>query len=189
MMIWQEMIKNYQPWNEQEEKDKAIFLKCMEIFDDVLTRDNEIAHVTSSAFVVNKARDKVLMVHHNIYNSWSWTGGHADGDPDLLHVAKKEVMEETGVSHVTAVQDGVISLDVLSVIGHYKKGKYVAPHLHLSVAFLLEADENESLAIKPDENSNVQWIAMNQVEKYSNEAHMIEVYQKIISKLKNSVDS
>ena len=57
--------------------------------DDVLVRDNEIAHITSSGFIVNKLRTKVLMIHHNIYNSWGWTGGHADGDEDLLYVAMK----------------------------------------------------------------------------------------------------
>lgn len=186
-MNWQEKIKNYKPWDEQEEKDKEIFLTSIETFDDVLTRNNEIVHFTSSAFVVNKNKDKVLMVHHNIYNSWSWTGGHVDGVSDFLHVAKKEVMEETGVKQVQPVTEDIISLDVLSVISHYKKGKYVAPHLHLSVAYLLEADENEALMIKPDENSNVKWIPFEEVETYSNEAHMIKVYRKIITKIQEYI--
>jgi len=29
---------------------------------DVLTRENEVAHLTSSGFIVNKNRDKVLMI-------------------------------------------------------------------------------------------------------------------------------
>src|SRR5471030_2122092 len=65
-----ESIKEYKSYNEQEKKDKEITIKCLELFDDILTRDNEIVHITSSGFVVNKNKDKVLMVHHNIYNSW-----------------------------------------------------------------------------------------------------------------------
>jgi hypothetical protein len=42
----------------------------LEMFDDVLTRDNEIVHISSSALVVNKNRVKALMVHHNIFNSY-----------------------------------------------------------------------------------------------------------------------
>lgn len=79
-MHWLESIKKYSVCNEQEKKDKELTIKYSKMFDDILTRDNEIIHITSSAFVVNKTKDKVLMVHHNIYNSWSWTGGHADGD-------------------------------------------------------------------------------------------------------------
>jgi 8-oxo-dGTP pyrophosphatase MutT (NUDIX family) len=49
---------------------------------------------------VNKTKEKVLVVHHNIYNSWSWTVGRADGEEDLLAVAIKELKEETGVKSV-----------------------------------------------------------------------------------------
>lgn len=183
-MNWINSIKNYKPYNEQEKKDKEIILNCINIFDDVLTRNNEIAHITSSAFVVNKNRDKVLMVHHNIYNSWSWTGGHADGETDLLAVAIREVKEETGVKNVYPVISDIFSIDILTVVGHIKKGKYVAPHLHLSIAYLLEAYEEEALTIKEDENSGVRWVPIDKVNEYSNEAHMKKVYEKLISKIK-----
>ena len=96
-MNWIESIKNYIPYNDQEIKDKDLIMECINKFDDILTRENSIAHITSSGYIVNKDRSKVLMIYHNIYQSWSWTGGHADGDYDLLHVAIKEAKEETGL--------------------------------------------------------------------------------------------
>lgn len=183
-MQYIDSIKRYVPYNEQEEKDKEVFLNCLEVFEDVLTRNNKIAHLTSSAFVVNTTLDKVLVVHHNIYNSWSWTGGHADGEQDLLEVAIKELREETGVKTVRLVTPGIFSLDILPVLGHIRRGEYVSPHLHLSVAFLIEADENDMLRIKEDENSGVQWIPLEKLTVYSNEAHMHKVYDKFISKVK-----
>ena len=89
-MSLKERIENYLPYNIEEQKDKELILKYMDIFDDVLTRKNEIGHFTSSCWIVNKEKTKVLMVYHNIYDSWSWVGGHADGDDDLLHVSLKE---------------------------------------------------------------------------------------------------
>ncbi|MDF2616531.1 MAG: hydrolase, partial [Sedimentibacter sp.] len=62
-MNWIESIKNYEPTCAQEVNDKGIMIKYIKEFDDVLTRNNKVAHMTSSAFVVNKKRDKVLMVH------------------------------------------------------------------------------------------------------------------------------
>jgi 8-oxo-dGTP pyrophosphatase MutT (NUDIX family) len=183
-MNWIDSINIYNPYNEQEKKDKDIILHCIDIFNNILTRDNEIAHITSSAFVVNKTRDKVLMVHHNIYNSWSWTGGHADGEEDLLAVAIREVKEETGVKNIQPVISDIFSLDILTVIGHIKRGKYVAPHLHLSIAYLVEADVNEILVVKEDENSGVKWIPIEEVNTYSNEPHMQKVYKKLIAKIK-----
>ena len=183
-MNWIESIKKYITYNEQEMKDKETIIKCVKMFDDVLTRDNEIVHITSSGFVVNKIRNKLLMVHHNIFNSWSITGGHADGENDLLAVAIKEVKEETGVQKIWTVTSDIFSLDILPVLGHIRREKYVSAHLHLSVTYLLEADENELLIVKADENSDVKWIPINEVNIYSNEPHMQKVYEKLISKIK-----
>lgn len=69
------------------------------------------------------------------------------------------------------------------MLGHIRKGKYVSPHLHISVAYLIEADENEPLVVKPDENSGVQWIPVEEIDAYSNEPDMKKVYKKIISKI------
>lgn len=64
-------IKKYQPFNEQEEMDKALILNWIETQENAFSRENTVAHMTASAWVVNKERSKVLMIYHNIYNSWS----------------------------------------------------------------------------------------------------------------------
>lgn len=183
---WIEEIKKYTPYNEQEQRDKELILKCINDYDDLLFRENPIAHITSSGYIVNKERTKVLMIHHNIYKTWAWTGGHADGDGDLIHVAVKEAVEETGVKHFKVISTEMLSLDVLTVNGHIKRGKYVSSHLHLSCAYLLEADENEQLIVKEDENSGVMWIPINEIHKYSNEPDMIALYNKFNEKIKNN---
>ena len=146
-------IELYQPFNEQEEADKALILQWIRENDNAFLRENTVAHMTASAWVVNKDRSKVLMVYHNIYDSWSWLGGHADGETDLLAVALREVKEEAGISHVRPVSEEIFSMSIfwidrtaafslesLTVDGHVKKGKYVSSHLHLNVTYLLEAD-------------------------------------------------
>ena len=109
-MDWIKDIENYEPYNEQEIKDKDLILKCIKLHDDILTRENTIAHITSSGYIVNKSRTKVLMIYHKIYKSWAWTGGHADGDSNLLHVAIKEAKEETGLKNVTPITETILGL-------------------------------------------------------------------------------
>lgn len=179
-----DQIDLYKPYNEQEVKDRDLILRAMATLSDVLTRNNEILHFTASAFAFNPARTHVLMVYHNIYNSWSWTGGHADGEPDLLLVAKKELMEEAGLADVKVIQKELISLDILPVIGHVKNGKYVAPHLHFNGTYLFEVADEAELQAKLDENSAVGWIPVNELAEKCSEQHMIPVYEKIIGKAK-----
>lgn len=100
-------IENYPPFNEQEEKDKVLILGWIRNNENAFSRENTVAHITASAWVVNKDRSKVLMVYHNIYNSWSWLGGHADGETDLLSVAIREVKEEAGISNVRPVSEEI----------------------------------------------------------------------------------
>ncbi len=182
-MELKKLIKSYKPFDEQERKDKEIILKGIDAFDDLLSRENEWAHFTSSSFVVNKDRTKVLMVYHNIYDSWAWPGGHADGEIDMLAVALKEVQEETGIKNIRPITTEIFLLDTLPVLGHFKRGKYVSAHTHLSVAYLVEANEQELLIIKEDENSDVQWIPIDKVISKSTEPHMKRVYEKAIKKL------
>ena len=178
-------IEKFIPYNEQEEVDKKIMLNYIKDFDDVLTRQNEYGHFTSSAFVLNKDRTKILMAYHRIYNSWAWVGGHSDGDSDLLYVAMKEAKEETGIKNVVPISKDIYSLELINVNGHEKRGKYVGSHVHLNVTYLLEADENEEIHIIEDENSGVRWIPINKILESSSEPWVRDrVYAKIIDKMK-----
>ena len=180
----EQQIQKFMPFNEQEEHDKAILLKWFESGSDILTRENEIAHLTASAWVVSPDKKSVLMAYHNIYHSWAWLGGHADGDADLHHVAQKEVMEESGLTHVKFLLDEPFSIEILSVDGHMKKGKYVSSHLHFNLTYLLEADSEEAVSIKADENSGVAWFSPEEALMRSTEPWFVEhVYIKLLKKM------
>lgn len=178
-------IEKYMPYNEQEENDKKIILDYMEKYDNLLTRENEIAHFTASAWTINKECTKVLMIYHKIYDSWAWTGGHADGDKNLLDTAIRELKEETGIKNVNPLKDDIYSLEIICVNGHIKREKYVSSHLHFNLTYLLEADEKEELMMKEDENSGVKWINIADINEYSTEPWMKEkIYRKLVQQIK-----
>lgn len=183
-------ILSYVPYNEQEEKDKTLFLDALKEQKDVFTRNNRFAHFTASAWVVDKEREKILLCYHNIYHSWTWLGGHADGEENLLSVAMKEVREESGLIHIRPLQDGnILSLESLSVDGHEKRGEYVSTHLHLNVTYLLEADRKERMRIKEDENSKLGWFAFDDILTLSSEKWFVEhIYPKLNAKLRNYIE-
>ena len=185
-----EEIKRYRPCCEQEERDKAVILAFLAAHDDAFLRENLVAHMTASAWVVNPARDRVLMVYHRLYDSWAWTGGHADGETDLLSVALRECREETGVEHVRPVSGDIYSLEILTVEGHEKRGQYVPSHLHLNLTYLLEADERDSLQICEAENSGVRWFSLTEALTAPSEPWMVErIYRKLNAKLPAALDT
>ncbi len=180
-------IAAYTPVNEQEARDKALLLSWLESGRDIETRGNAAAHLTASAWVVSPDRQQVLMVYHNIYRSWSWMGGHADGNRDLLQVARKEVMEESGLRELKLLSPDPFSLEILTVDGHIKRGRYVTSHLHLNVTYLFEADPKQPLTAKPDENSGVAWFPVTELPQRVTEPWFLEwIYSKLCSKVVQS---
>ena len=182
-------ISAYHPINEQEASDQDLILKYAEDYGQtLLTREIGIAHMTASSIILNEAMDQMLMIHHNIYNTWTWTGGHTDGDEDLYAVALKEAKEETGLKNLHPLSKDIASVDILPVWGHIKRGKYISAHLHLNAAFVFIADPMEILVLNEQETSGLQWVPLEEVAERSQEPQIIEVYEKLIQFAKRTKD-
>ena len=202
-------IAAFEPFNEQEAADKRVILRALDTDSDCFDRSAQ-AHMACSIWVVDPSFTQTLLVYHNIYDSWSWIGGHADGECDLAAVALRELQEETGVAHARLVTGeayragdssaasaptvggvrplcgpgGIYSLEVLTVDGHEKRGAYVSSHLHLNVTYLAIADPAEPIRIKPDENSGVRWVPLEDAIRLSTEPWIRDrIYRKLIDKL------
>lgn len=185
-MNLKEQIENYIPFDDVEEKNKEYLLKWIDTFKDVLTRKNEFGHFASSAFVVNKDRTKMLVVYHNIYNSWIFPGGHVDGEENFLSVAIREVEEETGLK-TTVLDNSIFAISASPIIGHVKRGKYVPSHTHLDVVYLLEADDKEPLVFRKEESKGVKWITLEEATGDNIVDFIRPVHQRLIKKLNSKV--
>ena len=174
-------IATYKPTCLQEASDQQVILQYIDSFDNILLRDNLFAHITSSGFIINHTATKVLMIHHNIYQNWGWTGGHADGEADLQLVAIKEALEETGLQQVSLLSPEIASIDILPVPGHFKHGEYISAHMHLSIAYVLVADEMHPVHLRQEENSGVRWVNIDDIEVICKEEIMHSVYRKLIA--------
>ncbi len=180
-MNYIEELEKYKPINEQEKSDKKFMQDLIQQYgDQVLARELKFAHFSASSLILNEALDKVLMCYHNIYKSWSWTGGHADNCSDLLEVAKKEAMEETGLNKLKLFRSELYAIDNLPVWGHIKNGTFISSHIHCNFTYLFIGDENEKLQHKADENSAVKWIKIADLEEEVEEKQMLEVYKKLL---------
>ena len=172
-------IENYIPFDEQEKKDRFI-----DTFDDVLTRDNIFGHFSASAFLVNKKRNKMIVVYHIINDGWIYPGGHADGDDNLLSVAVREVEEETGLK-AKILDENIYAIQSAPVKGHIKSGKYVSSHIHFDVLYLMEADDRSPLKYKENESKGVKWISFEEADDKTMCDFIRPIHKKIIEKLKS----
>ena len=177
-------LTRFVPGCPQEAADRDLMLTLLRGPGDLSSRANLAAHLTASAWIVTPDRKRVLMAFHNLYNSWAWLGGHADGDWDLAAVAKKEAAEESGLKELRALSGDIFSVEILTVDGHEKRGAYVPSHLHLNVTYLFEGNPDAPLRVKPDENSGVAWICVEDIPVKSTEPWFVErIYAKLTRKV------
>ena len=177
-------LSTYDVSDEKEEFERLSFLQFLEAFGGfAYVRDNFVGHITVSAWIVNLKHNKVLMAFHNLYKFWAWLGGHADENQDLFEVIVREIKEESSLQNFRLLSPLPIDLAVLSVAEHYKNGKFVPKHLHYNLTYCFEADENQFIQAKPDENSGVNWIGLKDIEKYCRSDQAYPYYQRIMKKM------
>ena len=180
---WADVIVRFQPGDDRETAEKEIMLDLIaQLGDGILRRENAFAHMTASSIIVNRDRTRTLMAFHRIYNSWAWTGGHADGESDFEAIARREAQEETGITDLVRLGTGPASIEILPVWAHVKRGRHVGSHLHLNVSYLFEADENLPLRTKQDENSAVGWIEVDKLCEKVSEPLMIPIYERMLKR-------
>lgn len=183
---WAELIAAFQPGDAREAQEQRTILQMIEREGDrLLTRDCTWAHMTASSIIVSADRRRTLMAYHRIYDSWAWTGGHADGETDFESVARREANEETGIRGLTLLGAGIASVEILPVWAHVRRGQEVGSHLHLNVSYLFEADDSQPLRVAEAENSAVGWVETERLEQSVSEPTMLPIYRRLLRRANN----
>jgi 8-oxo-dGTP pyrophosphatase MutT (NUDIX family) len=175
-----ELLENYTSNFIEENLTKNLMLNFLSSCNNAFDRSNINGHFTASAFVLNKDKTKFLLMHHRKLNQWFQPGGHADGDSDLLKVAIKETLEESGISSVTAINEDIYDIDVHLIPANSTE----AAHYHYDVRFLLQS--NDDTLVKNEESNALEWVSLNSYEKYSittSVLRMIKKYTALSSKV------
>jgi 8-oxo-dGTP pyrophosphatase MutT (NUDIX family) len=133
---------------------------------DCYLRTHLPGHLTGSAWITNRSRDRVLLVKHAKLDKWLQPGGHADGNENMVEVALREVQEETGLDQ-SVVAPGLFDIDIHTIPAR----KDFPAHEHYDVRFLLEADETRPLTIN-HESTALQWVALHELTHYNRDASL-----------------
>jgi 8-oxo-dGTP pyrophosphatase MutT (NUDIX family) len=89
-------------------------------------------HVTASGVVLSPDGQSVLLVLHRRLGRWLQPGGHLDPeDRTVAGAARREVVEETGVSPDLAAPPRLVGIDVHEI----PAAKGEPPHLHHDLVF------------------------------------------------------
>lgn len=168
-----QLLKKHQPSTPEETQFKQQMIAFVQENHACFERSLLIGHLTGSALIVDKSRQFTLLTHHRKLDKWFQTGGHCDGDSDVLNVALKEAHEETGLTDIRVVSPTIFDIDIHEI----PERKGVPQHLHYDVRFLLEADINQPLIIS-SESSDLAWIETSKVSTLNNSESIMRMVFK-----------
>ena len=143
---------------------------------ECLHRSCAPGHLTGSAWIVSPDRTRTLLTHHHKLDKWLQLGGHADGDGDLLAVARREAREESGLANVRAVSAAIFDVDRHWIPAR----KTESGHHHYDLRFMIEADPREPLVIS-HESKDLAWVEVARVTALNPEESMARMVRKTLA--------
>jgi hypothetical protein len=136
-------------------------------------RQLAMGHITGSAWLIDKTRQRVLLTHHRKLNIWVQLGGHADGDSDVARVAMTEAEEESGLLDLQLVSPDIFDIDIHAIPARGAE----AEHWHYDCRFLVQATGADAYAVS-DESHDLAWIELANVASLSSEASLLRMVAK-----------
>ena len=168
-----DLIARYSARHPEEDETVRRFCEFVERNPDCFERALQEGHITGSAWIVDRSGSRVLLTHHRKLNRWLQPGGHADGDADILGVALREGLEETGLVSLEAVDGEIFDLDIHAIPARSQDPE----HLHYDVRFLLR-DPGDGDYVVSEESHDLAWVAMEDLGKFSIEESMLRMRDK-----------
>ena len=144
---------------EVEEGFRKKMISLLDTFPGCFTRSCFPAHFTGSCLVVSSDGQKALLHHHRKLNRWLQFGGHCDGEEDVLRVAQREALEESGIEGLILASARPFDLDIHEIPA--KDGE--PAHWHYDVRYVLIAPENAVFQTSP-ESHELRWFSPDEME-------------------------
>jgi 8-oxo-dGTP pyrophosphatase MutT (NUDIX family) len=128
----------------------SVLRRQIENGDDIHSRSTFPGHITTSAFILDEAGRRILLIHHRSLARWLQPGGHYEAPESLESSALREGFEETGVEGLALDpwhQASGIPIDIDSHLIPARPRKGEPEHWHHDIRYIVRAEEG---SVSPD---------------------------------------
>ncbi|EKD31984.1 MAG: NUDIX hydrolase [uncultured bacterium] len=173
-------LKRYIPFDSHEKEMVGKVISLIENTPDCFHKNCFPAHITANAWIIDNGLTHLLFTHHKKLNKWLQLGGHADGEENLVNVAAREALEESGLKSVQLASPGMqlAGSGIFDVDIHEIPARKDTPaHYHYDVRYLFKVDKDEPLIVS-DESHDLKWLYITEVPQYNNDRSILRMLLK-----------
>ncbi|HTU61641.1 MAG TPA: NUDIX domain-containing protein [Polyangiales bacterium] len=175
------LLEDFVPANEREQRHQARILQLIADTEAPFSRAQYApGHVTASAFVTTPDRRALLLILHSKLQLWLQPGGHVEADDsDVLASARREVLEEVGLSELELASPGLFDVDVHDIPAR----KDQPAHEHFDVRFLFTTRRSEATA--GSDAMAARWVPVSELLRATSDGpyHSDESVMRAVRKL------
>lgn len=160
-----DLLSDHLPFDESEAVALNSLRQFLHASDNPYDRSNLFAHTVCDAWVVSPDRKQVLLLVHGEGKQWCAPGGHADGSPDMLAAARRELLEEAGLgeSDCSPLLSGRIFDINAGLVPERQKPHGLEPaHVHFDICFAFEANPSQVTLSISDESLDLKWVPVGE---------------------------
>ena len=170
-------LQSYEPSTDRERGYHRRMLELLEHKDCFSRNHLTPGHFTASAFIVSPTREQLLLIFHGSLHLWLQPGGHIEAtDHGLLAAARREALEETGLSDVEPLGAGIFDIDVHAI----PAGKQPA-HEHFDVRF---AFVSRQMDLKASSDAlDARWVELDRVEEQQTDESVMRAVRRLRTRL------
>lgn len=162
-------------YDDEDEKVIQQFYYFIKNHPSCFDRSLDVGHLTASCWLWNLEQDACLFTLHKKLKRWLQLGGHADGHTNLLEVALKEALEESGIENISAVSKEIFDISIHEIPAY----KTEQAHLHYDVRYILKVNDNSLFKIS-SESEDLKWIKLDQFDQYKFDPSILRMKNKLV---------
>ena len=171
------LLRDYEPATLEEARARDEIMEFVREHHDCFLRELLVGHITGSAWVVDKTLSRVLLTHHRKLDKWLQLGGHCDGENDVLQVAIREAVEESGIFDIVPFSSDIFDVDIHAIPERATAAAVEPAHVHYDVRFILVADDETPPKVS-DESHDLRWLSLDEVPRLTQEESILRMVAK-----------
>jgi 8-oxo-dGTP pyrophosphatase MutT (NUDIX family) len=171
------LLEPYRPADASERGFRNAFRSLLKKGDLAFSPDHFVpGHFTASSFLLSPCQSDIGLIFHGKLRRWLQPGGHfSESDPSCIEAARRELMEETGITGASLIYSGIFDLDIHEIPKHVSRQQPL--HKHFDLRFLFKAESRHALA--GSDAKAFQWCPVQKVSLADSDASVMRAIRKI----------